>query len=113
MSDLPLPDIFMDRVHDLAGKTPDLIAEVRFFPSSEGGRNGPVLNGYGCPCILHREAREGNDARFLFEQNWVEPGETVTAKLCFTFGLEAANRFRQVGRFYLWEDKIVGEAAVI
>lgn len=109
----PLPDIFVSRVHDLAVREPDLIAEVRFYPTSESGRKSPVPNGYGCPCILNPELPEGNDARFLFANDWVELGETVTAKLCFMLGHEVAGKYIQARRFYLWEGKVIGEATVV
>ena len=113
MSVNPLPDIFVSRVQDLAGREPHLIAEVRFYSTSESGRKNPVPNGYGCPCVLKPRLLEGDDARFLFAQDWVELGETVTAKLCFTFGHMVATKYIEARHFYLWEGKLVGEATVV
>jgi hypothetical protein len=56
--------------------TPDVIIEVRFKTSAEGGRQGNVeiaLTPYGCPLIVDGEAF---DCRFLLKERVLELGET-------------------------------------
>lgn len=100
-------------MRDLRQRIPSFSAEVRFFETSEGGRKGPVPNGFGCPCMLQRESREANDARMLFSQDWVALGTVVTADFFFVFGEEASDKFRNAGHFYLWESRIIGETTLL
>lgn len=109
----PLPKTFSVRADALARRKPDLIAHVRFLRSEEGGREGPVPNGFGCPCKLNKQDAQANDARILFEQDWTPLGSNVTGKVFFDHGEDAARAYREAGHFYLWEGKIIAEADVI
>ncbi|MGO4683358.1 hypothetical protein [Hyphomicrobium sp. 2TAF46] len=44
----------------------------------------------------------------------LRPGETRNAiGFVFASGKEAADKMRAAGRFYLWEDGLIGEAVVV
>ena len=113
MSSIPLPKVFVQRTCDLQARAPHFKARVRFLPSGEGARKSPVPNGFGCPCKLSKDTIKANDARLLFEEDWVELGEEVVAGFFFLFGDDAARPFQDAGRFFLWEAGIVGEAIVL
>ena len=113
MSKAALPFWAVDRVFNLMHMTPQFRANVRFMLTEEGGRKGPVPNSFGCPCVLTNPAKEGNDARLLFDEDWTELGKATIASFFFTGGEEAAKRYREAGQFYLWEGKIVGEVKVL
>lgn len=63
--------------------------------------------------MLTRAAKEGNDARLLFEDDWTDLGREITASFFFLFGEDAAQRYRDAGRFFLKEVRIIAEARII
>ncbi len=103
----------MQRARDLKSITPDFRARVKIFSEGEGGRSSPVPNDFGCPCKLTRAADSANDARLLFEKDWIDLGEDAVASFFFVFGEDAARPFRDAGHFLLWEARIIGEAHVL
>ncbi|MGB3472720.1 MAG: hypothetical protein WBA51_18035 [Erythrobacter sp.] len=113
MNQTPLPAIFEDRVRDLKNRLPHFSADVSFYASHENSRKGPVPNSFGCPCKLDRDSNHANDARILFEKDWVELGTVAWGDFFFVFGEEAAEKFRNAGRFFLWEGQIIAEATVV
>jgi len=71
---------------------PDFIASITLYPSDKGGRHYPIVGEwYGCPCKFDPQDFSG--------MVFLSP--------------EAATMFRKVGKFYLWEGHIIGEATAI
>lgn len=113
MNESPLPVVYEDRVRHLRVQQPHLVAQVRFAPATEGGRSGPVPNGFGCICMVSDSQREGNEARLLFKQDWVPQAVPVTAEFFFLGGENAAARYCSARKFLLWDGHFIGEATLI
>lgn len=95
-------------------KTPDLVAEVKLYPTSESGRRSALKPGYGCPCFSQKNlGQAGWDAWMQLGTSEFIPGETRTLGFCFLSGEKAATEMRKVGTFYLWEMGFIGEAKVV
>lgn len=95
-------------------RKPDIVADVWLYPTEQGGRESGALLGYGCPCFTSKDARAGGwDARFQLGDEPFAPGTMRRVGLVFLMGEEAAAVMRKAGRFFLWEGRFVGEAAVI
>src|SRR6185437_3541183 len=91
--------------------SPQLVANVRLYPTSEGGKRLPVQPGWGCPCRVSKTAA-GWDG-FPQLDGPMSPGEIRRLGFVFLSGDEAASQLRQAGHFYLWEGGFIGEATVI
>ncbi|MGY3609103.1 MULTISPECIES: hypothetical protein [unclassified Bradyrhizobium] len=92
--------------------TPDLIADLYLYPVEAGGRTGPVRLGWGCPCTKDRSVDEGWDGYPLLERAMM-PGERRRLGFVFLCREEAAQALGATDRFYLWEGRWIGEAAVV
>jgi hypothetical protein len=89
------------------------MADVYLYPAEIGGKNKPLLPGYGCPLVTSKAAPwMGWDAKPLLGDNAFYPDER--RRLGFVFltpeGLEA---IRGAKHFYLWEGRIIGEGVVV
>ena len=94
-------------------RTPDLIADVCFYPSTEGGKKSSAVLGYGCPCFIAKDLAVGGwDARLQLGDHPFEPG--TERRVGFVFlAPEGAEEMRRAGRFFLWDGGFVGEASVV
>lgn len=113
MSCSALPKWAAGRVDDLSQRKPEFLAIVRFYPTDEGGRKGPVPNGFGCSCILTKLAKQSNDVRLLFDKDWTKLGEEAVVSFFFLHGEEAAKRYREAGQFFLWEGRIIADVNIL
>jgi len=77
-----------------------------------GGRNEPISReGFGCPCKLEKEGSTYPDCRLFLNGQQIRPGETKRVWIRFSFE-PAAQQFRNAGKFYLWDGRLIGEAKV-
>jgi len=102
---------------------PHLIADVKLYPTEEGGAKQAKLPGWGCLCCTSKNASVvGKDgvSRLFGYDGWPQlnasfaPGER--RRLGFVFLLpanEAAIALQSVGTFYLWEGRFIGEAVIV
>jgi hypothetical protein len=94
-------------------RTPDLVADVRLYPTAEGGRRSPAPPGWGCPCFATKGDPEGGwDARLQLGGEPFHPGTERRVGFVFLYP-EGAARMRSSGTFYLWEAGYIGEARVV
>lgn len=102
------------RAAKINAKTPDLVAEVTLYPSSESGRSSALKPGHGCPCFGQKNTEQpGWDAWMQLGELELAPGETRTVGFCFLSGEKAAKEMRKAGTFYLWEMGFIGEARIV
>ena len=102
------------RAAKINSETPDLVAEVKLYPSSESGRVSALKPGYGCPCFGQKNTEQpGWDAWMQLGESEFAPGETRRVGFCFLSGEKAAEELRKAGRFYLWELGFIGEARIV
>jgi len=92
---------------------PELIVDLKLYPTSEGGRRGPIMGKwFGCPCKFRKEDFEARDCRVLLDGSSIAPGESARVGMIF-LSTDSAALFRAAGKFYLWESGIIGEAVVV
>ena len=92
---------------------PQLIADLTLYPTSEGGKKLTIQLGYGCPCLVSKEAPlVGYDGWPLLEEP-LAPDSSRRVGFVFPSGQEAADIFRHAAKFYLWEGRFIGEASVV
>src|SRR5471030_1763971 len=97
----------------ITNRPPDIEAEISFLSTPEGGRTGPVRSGYrpdhdfGLAGILNGAAHEYD------RQEWVAPGETVSARLWLLAPEQQKGRLFEGCKFTVQEGpKIVGRGTV-
>jgi hypothetical protein len=101
------------RAEQLKSMKADLTAQVLLYSTAEGGRSGPVLPGYGCPCVASKsEPLEDFSGWMLLGDEAPYPGDQRDLGFVFLTP-EGASAMRAAGTFYLWEGRSVGEAKVI
>lgn len=94
-------------------RTPHLVADVRLYPTEEGGKTIPARKGYGCPCFISKDfAQDGWDARLQLDEIPFEPGTARRVGFVFIHP-EGAVHMKEAGRFFLWDGRFVGEAEVV
>lgn len=94
-------------------RTPDLVADVRLYATTEGGRHFPAPAGWGCPCFASRDSTQaGWDARLQIGDGPIEPGTCRRVGFVFLTP-EGSAAMKQAGHFFLWEGGFVGEARVV
>jgi hypothetical protein len=104
----------MERAERLKTLTPQLIADVVLYPTSEGGRKSPAFPGWGCPCTVSKsQPVVGYGGWPLLGDRSLEPGERRRLGFVFLKGEETAEIMRHAGTFYLWEGGFIGEAVVV
>ncbi len=72
--------------------------------------------GWGCPCTVQHEKGEGwvgYDGWPLLGETTIAPGETRRVGYYFLSGQEAVDYLKASGKFYVWEGRIIGEAAIV
>jgi hypothetical protein len=92
-----------------------LTVDVTLYVKELGGRKAPIEDiGYGCACKVWRDDQAGCECRINFYNKYpVVPGETRRADIFFLTGDDAESRFQALGKFYLCEDGIIGEAKAV
>jgi len=91
--------------------TPDIIAKIRFFPTSQGGRENPVQGkSYSCPLFFEKE---GFDCRLILNGNCLELDMEYEVPIKFLF-IEYAYKEIKIGReFHLWEGRDIAKGSII
>jgi len=90
---------------------PDFIATITLYAPDKGGRASPIAGSwFGCACKLDPEDEVAWDCRILTGGARFAPGEIKQFGIKFLTP-EAAVRFSKVDKFYLWELRVIGEAA--
>ncbi|RVT91186.1 hypothetical protein EOD43_16870 [Sphingomonas crocodyli] len=93
---------------------PQIVADVRMYETSDGGRATPALPGWGCPLIVSKsQPISGWDALPLLRDDPLRPGESRRLGFVFLSRDEAIAAITRAGRFYLWEGRVIGEATVV
>ena len=101
-----------DRAAKLREMPPQLIATVRLYAIADGGRTIPVLPGWGCPCMVSKQAPLlGYDGWPLLDEP-LRPGDLRDQVGFVLLAAEGAEAIRRARRFYLWEGRFIGEAVV-
>src|SRR5215831_3219153 len=97
-------------VAQLKSGSPQLTADIFLYPDE--GRN--KLLGWGCLCCPSKSSPVfGYDGWPLPGDTTLSPGERRKLGFVFLNGEESVDALREAGKFYLWEGRFVGEAAVI
>ena len=94
-------------------RRPDLVADVRLYATSAGGKTQAARFGYGCPCFVEPDLRVvGWDARMQLDDTPLEAG--TERRVGFVFlSREGAETMKRAGRFFLWDGRFIGEATVV
>ncbi len=96
--------------------TPQLMVDLWLYPTERGGREGPVLPGWGSPCTLQSEEGDGwvgYDGWPLLGDTPMAPGERRRVGYVFLSAQVAADLLSAAGKFYVWEGRLVGEATIV
>lgn len=103
----------MERAEKLRKLPPELIADVKFYSTEDGGKKIAAELGWGCPCSISRgKLVEGWDAWPLLGDTPMKPGDE--RRLGFVFlTKEGLEHISSAGKFYLWEGHFIGEATVV
>jgi hypothetical protein len=91
--------------------SPEIVAHVRLFPTSEGGRAGPTPSDqFGCPLVVGDKMF---DCRMLLsEVGPLYPGQSALVPIKF-LSPDLAMPLLSIGsRFHIWDGKVVGEGEV-
>ena len=91
---------------------PDIVAELTFLPTAEGGRKGPTPpDFFGCPFGF---GGEYFDVRFdLSEIGSIAPGASVRAPAKFLNPKLIKDRLSVGSEFILWEGRVIGRGRVL
>jgi hypothetical protein len=92
---------------------PDIIIEVRFMTTNEGGRTGAIMittAPYGCPLFVDGEAF---DCRFLLEDQILELGCTYEVPIKFLRPDLALPKLSIGFPVKLWEGKDIATGKVV
>ena len=92
---------------------PDLIADLRLYAPSEGGRTKPIWTNFRCPCAVSNGKPEMlHTSQLLFGSEPINPGESRQVGFAF-LTTEGADAIRRAGTFYLWDGRIFAEATIV
>ena len=92
-----------------------LTVDVILYAREAGGRPDPITDiGYGCSCKATLGGRTSYNCRINFYNRYpVYPGETRRADVFFLTGEDAESFFLAAGKFYLYEEGLIGEARAL
>jgi hypothetical protein len=108
-----LEEISTERAERLEQMSPELLIDLTLYETQAGGRRGPILPGYSCPCMASREKPwVGHDAFPLLGQEPMYPGQRRRLGLVF-ISPDGLTALRDSEKFFLWEGKIIGEAVPV
>jgi hypothetical protein len=90
----------------------DIIAEVRFFTTEEGGRNSSTPKSFfGCPMII---GGAKYDCRLLLDEiGSIKPGGEATVPIKFLDTETVLAFLKNEDNFELWEMRTIAEGKVI
>jgi len=97
----------------LKSAKPELIAELFLYEAEKGGRRDSIKTGFGCPCSVAKDLKEGWDGYVLLGDEELRPGERREVGFVFLSGDQAVSKLRSAGKFYLWDGRFIGEAKVL
>jgi hypothetical protein len=90
---------------------PDIVASVRFYPTSEGGRRVPTpINLFRCP--LEFEGEKFDCGLHLDKVGSLAPGATASVPITIVFPKLVKPRLKVGSRFTLWEMGTIAEGVV-
>jgi hypothetical protein len=93
---------------------PQLTVELSLYDAAFSTRRGPILPGWGCPCIVDPDMRShGWDGYPILGDEPMQLGETRVVGYVFLSGTEAASALSRNPKFFLWESGLVGEARIL
>ena len=92
---------------------PDLVADVRFYPASEGGPTQPVRANLRCDCaVTNHNPGMMHTAELLLGTEPMDSGDSRRTGFVFLTN-EGADAMRKTGTFYLWKGRFFGEATIV
>jgi hypothetical protein len=103
----------MNRVDYLKTAKPDLVVDLELYTR---GRTLPIGLGWGCPCTIQHEQEAGwvaYDGWPLLIDGPMSPGDSRRVGYVFLMGQEAVRYFLRAEKFYLLENRIIGEARIV
>ncbi len=90
----------------------DVIADIYFYPTERGGRNGHLpLNQYRCPMVINEEMFDC--VLLLPKDKLINPGDTVRVSMEFLSPQIVLPMLSVGKKFQLWESGIKAEGEVI
>ena len=104
---------FKTRAEAIARMSPQLVADVWLYSTSDGGRNLSVQPGWGCPCFCVKSADTICHDGWPILHEFLAPGGRRRLGFVFLHEEEAVSALRLAGTFYLWEGRFIGEATVV
>jgi hypothetical protein len=103
-----------ERATEINREKPALIIDLQLYPTHEGGREGPIAPGFGCPCSKTKDLSIPMFTVFpQLGDQWMQPGETRQVGVVFLVKDEAWEVLGNADRLYLYDGKWIGEAQVI
>ena len=85
---------------------PNIVAEIYYLTSEEGGRETPCTNGYRPQFKISEMEIQTSASQQFIEKEWVKPGETVTAEITLLEPLMFKEFLHQGTEFELKEGAI-------
>lgn len=90
--------------------SPDIFANVKLYPTSEGGKRLSITGDFSCPAKI---GETFYDCRMFLEKRLVSPGTTeMRVPIKFLNWPDVKPLLQKGTTFFIWEGKIVGEATV-
>jgi translation elongation factor EF-Tu-like GTPase len=97
----------------MSADLPDIIAEVAFFTSEEGGRKSAATRTYGCIFVIDNECFECVLLLSQDKQRKINPGDTVTIPIQFLWPEHVKDRISVGKTFLLRELRVVARGRVV
>lgn len=94
-------------------KKPDIVARVRLYPTTDGGREAPLQpRQFSCPLFFQNE---GFDCRLLLDLTGetLFPGAEAEVPIKFLFPENVKPRLKPGDSFKLWDLKYFAEGEVL
>src|SRR5260221_14255480 len=93
--------------------TPEAFADFYLYPTDAGGRKAPMGQGYRGACYTEKDTSPGGWTVFIdVGETPLSPGEKRRVGISVLHD-EGRKLILDVGRFYLWDGRFVGEATNI
>lgn len=91
---------------------PQIIANIRFYRTNEGGRKGPIVPPH-FSCVFEIGDRS-HDCRLLLQSaRPIEPGQTATLAIQFLFPDLVLPKLFVGQKFFLWQGGHIAEGEVV
>jgi hypothetical protein len=101
------------RADKLKATSPDLVVHLTLYPTEAGGRKSPFPPGLSCLCCADKSAASGWDGCPQLGDEPLYPGQTRRVGFIFLSGQEAAAALSKSAKFYLRENRLIGEAQIV